>query len=153
MHRDVLVVSMRRCVKSRCLDISDCITKKLTVSKTNRIVMHRHVLLASLRCCFIHHCLDKSDRIAKSLIGNRSNCIAMQRYVPVAPMIRCVIICCLDKSDRIGIETCYVFHCAAVSSSDIFGIAVSIAFYWNIVPKLSANFFRATLLTAANFVH
>ena len=33
----------------------------------------------------------------------------------------------LDKSDFIGIETCYVFHCGPVSSSDIFGIAVSIS--------------------------
>ena len=41
--------------------------------------------------------------------------------MPVAPMRRCVITCCLDKSDCFGIETCYVFHCAAVSSLDIFG--------------------------------
>ena len=49
----------------------------------------------------------------------------MHRNVPVAPMRRCVITCCLDKSGRIGIETCYVFHCTAVSSSDIFATAVS----------------------------
>ena len=91
--------------------------KKLTASRTNRIVIHRHVLLASLRYCFIHRCLFKSDRIAKSLITNRTNYIVMHRYVPVVPMRRSVITCCLDKSDHNGIETCYVFHCAAVSSS------------------------------------
>ena len=68
----------------------------------------------------------------------------MQRNVPVAPMRRSVITCCLDKSDRSGIDTCYVFHCAAVSSSDIFGTAVLNAFYWSIAPKLSRQiFFRA----------
>ena len=59
-------------------------------------------------------------------------------------MRRCVITCCLDKSDRIGIDKCYVFHCSAVSSSNIFGTAVSIVLYWNISPKLSRQiFFRA----------
>ena len=48
----------------------------------------------------------------------------MHGNLPVASMRRCVITCCPDKSDRIGIETCYVFHCAAESSLDIFGTAV-----------------------------
>ena len=39
---------------------------------------------------------------------------------------RCVIRRRLDKSDRIGIKTNYVFHCSAVSSSNIFGTVVSI---------------------------
>ena len=39
---------------------------------------------------------------------------------------RCAISRRVEKSDRISIETCYVFHCAAVSSSDIFQTAVSI---------------------------
>ena len=50
----------------------------------------------------------------------------MHRYVTVAPMHRCAITCCLDKSDRIGVEACYVFHCAAVLSSDSFETAVLI---------------------------
>ena len=124
MHGDVRVVSMRRCAKSRCLGGPDRIAKKLTASRTNRIVMHRHVLLVSLRCCFIHRCLDKSDWIAKSLIASRTNCIVMHRNVPVASMHRCVITCYLDNLDPIGIKTYYVFYCAAVSSSDIFGTAV-----------------------------
>ena len=42
------------------------------------------------------------------------------------PLRRCVTHRRLHRSDRIGIETCYVFHCAAVLSSYIFGTAVSI---------------------------
>ena len=38
-----------------------------------------------------------------------------------------------------------MFHCAAVSSSDISGTAVSIAFYWNIAPKT----FSPNLLSCA----
>ena len=45
------------------------------------------------------------------------------------------------KSDRIIAETCYVFHCAAESSSDIFGTAVLIALYWSIAPELSRQYF------------
>ena len=68
----------------------------------------------------------------------------MYRNVPVAPMRRCVITCCLGKSDRIGLETCYLFNCAAVSSSDIFGTAASIMLYWSIASKLFREiFFRA----------
>ena len=118
--------------------------KKLTNSRTNRIVMYRHVLRTSLRCCFIHRCLDKSDCIAISLIASRTNRFVMHRNAPVAPLRRCVITCCLDKLDRIGIETCYVFHlfhCAPVSPSDIFETAVSIAFNWSIPPKLSRQMF------------
>ena len=37
--------------------------------------------------------------------------------------------------------TINVFHRAAVSSSDIFGTAVSIALNWSIAPKLSRRFF------------
>ena len=59
-------------------------------------------------------------------------------------MRRCAITRCLDKSDRIGKETCYVFYCAAVSSSDIFKTVVSIVLYWSIAPKLSRQIlFRA----------
>ena len=73
----------------------------------------------------------------------------MHRNVPVAPMRRCVITCCLHKSYRIGIETCYMFHCAAVSSSDIFGTALSIALYWSIAPKLSRqSYFVRKIKTA-----
>ena len=113
--------------------------KKLRASRTNRIVMHRHVLRVSLRCCFIHRCLDKSDRISKRLIACRTNRIVMHRNVPVALKRCCIITCCLDKSYRIGIETCYVFHCAAVPSSVIFGTAVLLVLYWSIAPKLSSQ--------------
>ena len=105
--------------------------KKLTASGTNRMVMHIHMLLVTLHCCDIHCCLDKSDRIAKSPIASRTNRITMRRNVLVAPMRCCVITCCLDKSHCIGIETCYLFHCAAVLSPDIFGTAISIVFYWS----------------------
>ena len=47
----------------------------------------------------------------------------------------------LDKSDHIGLEMCYVFHCAVVSLSDIFEAAVSVALYWSIAPKLSHQCF------------
>ena len=80
-----------------------------------------------------------------------TNRIVMFRYVTVAPMRRCVRTGCLDKSDRIGMETCYMFHCAAVSSSDTFGIAVSMALYWSIAPapKLSRqSFFVRKIETA-----
>ena len=65
------------------------------------------------------------------------------------PLRRCVVRCCLDKSDRIGIKTCYVFHFAAVSSSDIFGTAVSIVIYWSIAPKLSRQIFFARKIETA----
>ena len=55
----------------------------------------------------------------KKLIVSKANQITM-------PLRRCVMRRRLDKSDRIGIGTCYVFHCAIVPSSDIFGTAVSI---------------------------
>ena len=42
------------------------------------------------------------------------------------PLRRCITRRPLNKSDCIAIETCHVFHCAAVSSSDIFGTAVLI---------------------------
>ena len=59
-------------------------------------------------------------------------------------MRRRVIICCVDKSNRIGIKTCFEFHCAAVSSLNIFGSAVLIVPYRSIAPKLSRQvFFRA----------
>ena len=62
---------------------------------------------------------------------------------------RCVISRRLDKSDRIGVKTCYVFHCATVSSSDIFGTSVSIAFIWSIAPKLfRQSFFVREIETA-----
>ena len=98
--------------------------KKLTASRTNRIVLQKH------DCC-------------------GTNRIVVHKYVTVAPMRCCVITCCLDQSDRIGIEMCYEFHCAAVSSSDIFGTAVSIALYWSIAPKLSRqSFFVQKIKTA-----
>ena len=122
--------------------------KKLTASRASRIVMHKHVLLVSLRCCFKHRCLDKLDRIAKCLIANRTNLIVMHRNVPVTPMARCVITCCLDKSDRVSIETCHVFYCAAVSSSDVFGTAVSIVLYCSVAPKLSRQIFLSCAETA-----
>ena len=122
---------------------SNC--KKPIASRTNRIVMHSHVLRASLRCCFIHFCLDQSDRITKSLIASRANRIVMRGYVPIAPMRRCVITCCLDISNRMDIETYYVFHCAAMSSSDIFGTAVSIAVTKVLHLNFSANLFSCTI--------
>ena len=54
------------------------------------------------------------------------------------PLCRCVICRRLNIPDRIGIETCYVFHCTAVSSSDIFGPAVSILCTKKIAGKYSA---------------
>ena len=69
--------------------------------------------------------LDKLDHIAKSRLPVGQIVSQCTDNVPVAPMRRCVIRRCLDKSDRIGIETRFVFHCATVSSSDIFGAAVS----------------------------
>ena len=53
---------------------------------------------------------------------------------------------CLDILERIGIETYHVFHCAAVSSSDIFGTAVSTALYWSIAPKLYRHLFSCVKL-------
>ena len=76
--------------------------------------MHRDVLVVSMLRYAKSCCLDKSDCIAKGLVASRTNSIVMHRYVPVAPLRRCVITCCLDKSDRIDIETCGVFHYAAV---------------------------------------
>ena len=62
---------------------------------------------------------------------------------------RCVIRRRLDKSNRIGTETCNVFHCTAVSLSDIFGKAVSIALNYSIAPKLSSqSFFKSKIETA-----
>ena len=128
--------------------------KNMIASRTNRIVMktycqqqdksHRNeqTLVICFTALLFHTSL--SGRIAKSLIARRTNRIVMHRYVTVAPMRRCVITCCLDISDRIGLETYYAFHCAAASSSDIFGTAVSIVLYWSIAPKLSRQiFFRA----------
>ena len=86
--------------------------KKLIASRTNRIVMHR------LRASYANATLSPyllSEQIrsyCKKLITSWTNRIAMQ-------LRRCLICRHLDKSDRIGIETCCVFHCAVVSSSDI----------------------------------
>ena len=62
--------------------------------------------------------------VLQKLIASRTNRIVM-------PLRR------LDKSDRIVIK----FYYAAVSSSDIFGTAVSIALYWSSAPKLSRQSF------------
>ena len=77
---------------------------------------------------------DKLYRDVKSLIASRTNRIVMS-------LRRCVIRCRLDKSNRISTEMCYVFHCAAVSSSDIFKTAVSIALCCSVAPKLSRQSF------------
>ena len=123
MHRDVQVVSMRRCAKSRSLDKSDPICKKLTANRTKRIVIPTHVLRVSLlRCCFIHRCLDKADCGAKNLIAHKTNRIVKHRKLPIVLMRRCLITCCLDKSDRIGIEMCYALYCRR---------CVIIAYFWN----------------------
>ena len=66
------------------------------------------------------------------------------------PLRLCVIRRPLDKSDRIGIEKCYVFHYAAVSSSDIFGTAVSTVLYWSIAPKISRQFFFVRTLRSCS---
>ena len=63
MHGDVRVISVRRCVKIRCLDKSNRIAKSLIASRTNGIVMHRHLPVAPMRRCVITCFLDKSDRI------------------------------------------------------------------------------------------
>ena len=67
----------------------------------------------------------------KKLNCCRTNRIVMHRYVTAAPMRCCVTTCCLDKPDRIGIgiETCNVLQCTALSSSDVFGTVVLIALY------------------------
>ena len=62
----------------------------------------------------------------KKLTASWTKRTFMHKYVTVAPMLLCVMSYCQDKSDRIGIETCNVFHCAAVSSSDVFETAVLI---------------------------
>ena len=88
-----------------------------------------------------HNLLSRQIRsYSKTLFVYRIDCIVM-------PLRRYVIRSPCDKSDRIGIETCYVFHCAAVSSSDIFGAPASIALYWGIALK---NFF-VNLFSCAKF--
>ena len=57
------------------------------------------------------------------------------------PLRRGVIRRRLNKSHRIGIDTFYVFRCAAASLSDIFGTAVTIALSWSIAPKFSRQSF------------
>ena len=69
---------------------------------------------------------DQIRSYCKKITASRTNCI-------VIPLRRCVSRRC------VGIETCYVFHCAVVSSSYIFGTAVSITFYWSIATKLSCQ--------------
>ena len=65
------------------------------------------------------------------------------------PLRRFIIRRRQDKSNSIGIETCYVFHCAAVLFLDIFGTAVSIALYWSIALKFSRqSFFVRKIETA-----
>ena len=75
----------------------------------------------------------------KSLIASRTNRIVM-------PQRRCVLRCRLNKSDCFDIEKCYVFHCAAVSSSDIFGTAVSICARKKIGEKVYVHYFSKTQL-------
>ena len=128
------VAALRRRAKNHCLDISDCWQKADCQYRTNRIVMHR--LRASCsNAPLCHNMLSEQIRsYCKSLIASRTNRIAI-------PLRRCVMRRRLDKSDRIGIETCHVFHCATVSSLDIFGTTVSIVLYWSIALKLSHEFF------------
>ena len=117
MYTEVPVTSLRRYAKSSCLDISVCFAKSSL--PVGEIVMHRlRVSYSNAPLC--HNLLSKQIRsYCKKLIASGTNRIVM-------PLRRCVIRCRLGKSDRIGIETCYVFHCAAVSSSYIFGTAVLI---------------------------
>ena len=91
-------------------------------------------------------CLDKSygnekrfsaagqiKSYRKKLIASRTNCILMKAVVS-------------NRTNRIvmHIDTCYVFHCAAVASTDIFRTTVSIVLYWSIASKLSSQIlFRA----------
>ena len=93
--------------------------KKLIARRTNLIVMHR-LRTSYYDALLCHNLLSGQIRsYCKKLIASRTNRIVM-------PLRRCVIRPRLDKSDRIGIETCYVFHCSAISSWDTFEIAVSI---------------------------
>ena len=94
--------------------------KMLIASRTNRIVMHKlRPSCSNAPLCY--NLLSGQIRsYYKMLIASRTNRIAM-------PMRLCVKCRRLDKSDRIGLETSYVFHCTAVSSSDIFETAVSIS--------------------------
>ena len=119
--------------------------KKLTASRTDKSYRDAQTRVTCFTALLFHTPLSGQIRsYCKKLDCCRTNRIVMHRYVKVAPMRQCVITCCLDKSNRIGIETCYVLHCAAVSLSDILGTAVSIALYWSIAPKLShQSFFRA----------
>ena len=65
------------------------------------------------------------------------------------PLRRCAIRRRLDKPDCIGIETCYMFHCAAESSLDIFGTTVSISLSWSTAPELfRQSFFGRKIETA-----
>ena len=87
--------------------------KKLIAGRTNRIVMH--TLRHSCPIALLYHNLlsGQIKSHCKTLTTNRTNRIAM-------PLRCCVMRRCQDKSDHISIETCNVFYCAAVSSSDIF---------------------------------
>ena len=67
-------------------------------------------------------------------------------------MRHCVIICCLDKSDRIGIESCYMFHCAAVALSNFFGTAVSTVAYFTGVNVSAKSFVMCGIETAVQKV-
>ena len=110
----------------------------MIASRTNGIVMHR-LRPSFSNALLCHNLLSREIRsYCKKLIAGRTKSI-------VIPLRRCVIRRRLDKSDRIDIETCYVFHCATVSSSDIFGIAVSIALYRSVAPKLSRHSFFGAL--------
>ena len=72
--------------------------------------------------CFIVPMCQKSllrqiRSYCKKPIACRTNRIVMHRRILVASLICCLKRRCQDKSDCIGIETCSVLHCAAVSSN------------------------------------
>ena len=115
-----------------CLDKSYGNEKRF--SAAGQIKSYRKKLIANRTNCIL----------MKAVVSNRTNRIVIHRLLVSCSNAPHIIICCLDKSDRIGIDTCYVFHCAAVASTDIFRTTVSIVHYRSIASKLSSQIlFRA----------
>ena len=99
----------------------------------------------SIHCLYLHQklCVNFCIRhdTSSSLQNFRVKLVSPPQMILGSYAHGYVICYCLDKSDRIGIETCSMFHDATVSSSDIFGTALSIAIYCSIASKLSRQSF------------
>ena len=107
VHKDVPVAALRRCAKSRYLYLSYHIAKScLRVEQIVSQCTNYEPVVPNAPLC--HNLLSGQIRsYCKTPIACRINRIVM-------PLRRCVIRRRRDKSDRIGVETCYVFHCAAM---------------------------------------